>query len=66
MADRMNSRERVRNAISREEPDRVPIHDGPRTSTVRRWQSEGLPENNEAPAKYRFVMDCVRRYGDYR
>jgi uroporphyrinogen decarboxylase len=44
MAKEMSSRERVRTAISRKVPDRVPIHDSPWQATVKRWRDEGLPE----------------------
>ena len=40
----MTSRERVRTAISRKVPDRVPVHDGPWAATLKRWYAEGLPE----------------------
>lgn len=51
MAERMSSQERVRIAISRQEPDRVPIQDGPWGATVKRWESEGLPEHR-SPADH--------------
>jgi uroporphyrinogen decarboxylase len=41
----MTSRERVRLALTHQEPDRVPIHDGPWATTVERWRREGLPED---------------------
>lgn len=40
---RMTSRERVRRAIARREPDRVPIQDAPWPATIERWRTEGLP-----------------------
>ena len=40
----MNSQERVRTAISLEEPDRVPMHEAVWQATVDRWHKEGLPE----------------------
>ncbi len=39
----MSSQERVRTAIGRRVPDRVPIQDSPWDATVRRWEGEGLP-----------------------
>jgi uroporphyrinogen decarboxylase len=39
----MDSRERVRLALSHREPDHVPIQDSPWGSTVERWIREGLP-----------------------
>lgn len=41
----MTSRERILLALNHKEPDRVPIHDSPWATTVRRWRREGLPEN---------------------
>ncbi len=40
----MTSRERVKMALSHQEPDRVPIHDSPWRATVSRWHREGLSE----------------------
>ncbi len=39
----MDSRERVRLALTHKEADRVPIQDSPWGATVDRWRSEGLP-----------------------
>ena len=39
----MTSRERVLAALNHSEGDRVPIHDSPWATTVRRWHEEGLP-----------------------
>jgi uroporphyrinogen decarboxylase len=47
----MSSQERVRTAISRKVPDRVPIQDGPWSATVRRWEDEGLPQGR-SPADH--------------
>lgn len=47
----MTSRERVRLAIARKQPDRVPIHDSPWGATVARWRTEGLPLD-KTPADY--------------
>jgi len=47
----MTSQERVRTAIARKIPDRVPIHDSPWEATLRRWYKEGLPEG-EKPEDY--------------
>jgi uroporphyrinogen decarboxylase len=43
MENAMSSQERVRTAIARKVPDRVPIQDSPWSATVRRWEGEGLP-----------------------
>ncbi|GBC96137.1 Uroporphyrinogen decarboxylase [bacterium HR16] len=53
----MTPRERVLKALRREEPDRVPIHDGLWAETVRRWQREGLPA--EIPAEDYFGYEIV-------
>ncbi len=47
----MTSRERVRTAIERMEPDRVPVYDDIWSATVKRWQREGFPEET-SPADY--------------
>ncbi len=51
MKSAMTSQERVRAAIARKVPDRVPIQDGPWWATVRRWEREGLPEG-KSPADH--------------
>ena len=51
MKSAMTSQERVRTAIARKVPDRVPIQDGPWWATVRRWEREGLPEG-KSPADH--------------
>jgi uroporphyrinogen decarboxylase len=63
----MTSQERVRTAIARKVPDRVPIQDGPWSATVRRWESEGLPLGT-LPADYfgyeidGIGADCTPRF----
>ena len=47
----MSSEERVRTAIARKVPDRVPVHDGPWSATVDRWRTEGMP-SRLGPAEY--------------
>ncbi len=47
----MTSSERVLAALGHREADRVPIHDTPWFTTVRRWHREGLPED-QSPAQY--------------
>jgi uroporphyrinogen decarboxylase len=47
----MTSRERVRAAIARTVPDRVPVMDGPWGATIRRWEEEGLPRG-KSPADH--------------
>jgi uroporphyrinogen decarboxylase len=51
MTENMTSQQRVRTAIARQVPDRVPIMDGPWGATVRRWESEGLPRG-KSPADH--------------
>jgi len=41
----MTAQERVRLAIARKEPDRVPVMDSIWFATLRRWRKEGLPED---------------------
>ena len=41
----MTSRERIARVMQHEEPDRVPILDGPWGATVERWHREGMPED---------------------
>ncbi|GIV17753.1 MAG: hypothetical protein KatS3mg022_3188 [Armatimonadota bacterium] len=53
----MTPRERVLKALRREQPDRVPIHDGLWAETVRRWQREGMPA--EIPAEDYFGYEIV-------
>jgi len=47
----MLPRERIALALSRREPDRVPIHDSPWSHTINRWHQEGLPED-KSPGEY--------------
>jgi len=47
----MNSRERINLALNHKEADRIPISDGPWTTTIARWHEEGLPEGVD-PAEY--------------
>lgn len=47
----MTSRERILKTLKHEEPDRVPIHDSPWSSTIHRWKREGLPPDI-TPAEY--------------
>lgn len=58
----MTSRERVRTAISRREPDRVPAFDSPWAATTQRWYQEGLPAGTD-PREY-FDFDIVQLTAD--
>ncbi|MBI3973647.1 MAG: hypothetical protein HY332_20420 [Chloroflexi bacterium] len=51
MQTTLTPRERVRRALLRQEPDRVPIHEHPWASTLTRWRAEGLPAH-VPPADY--------------
>lgn len=51
MKTEMTSQERVRTAIARKVPDRVPVQDGPWGATIERWHTEGLPPG-KSPAEY--------------
>ncbi|MDO9464947.1 MAG: uroporphyrinogen decarboxylase family protein [bacterium] len=55
--EKMSSQERVKTAISRKIPDRVPIHDSPWGATIKKWHEQGLPER-KSPRKY-FGYDIV-------
>jgi uroporphyrinogen decarboxylase len=44
MPDELTTHERMTRVYNHEEPDRLPMHDGPWASTVARWHREGLPE----------------------
>lgn len=57
MKTQMTSRERVRTAIARKIPDRVPLQDSPWGATVERWHKEGLPER-QSPAEF-FGFDFI-------
>jgi uroporphyrinogen decarboxylase len=62
MTSAMSSQERVRTAIARKVPDRVPIQDGPWSATVRRWEAEGLPLG-KSPAEH-FGYEIVSLHAD--
>jgi uroporphyrinogen decarboxylase len=57
--DSMTSQERVRTAIARKVPDRVPIMDGPWSATVRRWESEGLPEGKSPADQFGYEIVTI-------
>lgn len=59
----MDSRERVRRVLEGGIPDRVPMDDGYWTTTVERWQREGLP-HDVSPHDY-FALDIAYIGGDY-
>jgi uroporphyrinogen decarboxylase len=56
----MTSKERVRLALRREIPDRVPIHDAPWATTIERWHREGLPPHQD-PMDYFGYEICGTR-----
>jgi len=47
----MKSSERVKRALSHEQPDQVPFQDRLWPSTVERWRNEGLPTDT-GPAEH--------------
>lgn len=59
----MSSRERVRAALEGQAPDRVPFQDAYWTTTIQRWQGEGLPAGI-SPADH-FGCEITRLGGDY-
>jgi len=52
----MTSQERVKTAIARQVPDRVPIQDGPWRATIQRWYREGLPEGTDVADYFGYDM----------
>ncbi|OIN96505.1 hypothetical protein AUJ66_05985 [Candidatus Desantisbacteria bacterium CG1_02_38_46] len=63
----MTSRERVLKVLRHQEPDRVPVHDGPWAATIERWKKEGLPPDVgvEDYFGYEFAgfgADCTPRF----
>lgn len=68
MAHEMTTHERMTRVYNHEEPDRLPMHDGPWGSTVARWHREGLPEGVSAAAFFgwdnfaRFANDNSPRF----
>lgn len=58
----MTSQERVKTAIARQQPDRVPIFDQPWPETLARWQSEGMPDG--VPVGEFFDFDIVQLAAD--
>lgn len=59
MKDAMTTHERMTMVFGHREPDRVPMHDSPWSSTVDRWRNEGLPEG-VSPAQFFGWDDIVR------
>ena len=47
----MGPRERVLAVLSHKEADRIPIHDSPWETTIKRWKKEGMPEDAD-PVTY--------------
>jgi len=61
MASELTTRERMLRVMNHEEPDRLPMHDGPWGSTVARWHREGLPKGT-SPARF-FGWDHFASFG---
>lgn len=59
----MSGRERVRRVLEGSIPDRVPISDSYWTTTIERWQREGMLQD-VSPDEY-FQLDIVYLGGDY-
>lgn len=55
----MNSQERVKTAISRKIPDRVPIQDSPWEATIKKWHEQGLPEGKTPQAYFGYEIACI-------
>ena len=62
MPSELTSYERMARVYSHEEPDRLPMHDGPWASTVARWHREGLPEG-VSPHAF-FGWDNIAGFGN--
>ena len=62
MPDQLTTHERMTCVYNHEEPDRLPMHDGPWGSTVARWRREGLPEG-VSPAAF-FGWDNFAGFGN--
>ncbi len=62
MSEQMTTHERMTRVYNHEEPDRLPMHDGPWGSTVARWRREGLPDG-VSPAEF-FGWDTFRTFGN--
>ncbi|MCX7706047.1 MAG: hypothetical protein N2115_07335 [bacterium] len=63
----MTSRERVLLALNHKEPDRIPMHDAPWAATIKRWKTEGLPEDMDVVEYFGwdfafFGADCTPRF----
>lgn len=56
MKSEMTSHDRVRTAIARKIPDRVPIQDSPWGATVERWHAEGLPPGKSAAEYFNYEI----------
>jgi uroporphyrinogen decarboxylase len=55
----MSSQERVRTAIARGVPDRVPVQDDPWAATVRRWEGEGLPVGKRPADLFAYEIEGI-------
>jgi len=52
----MTARERFLMALEHKEADRIPIHDSPWKSAIRRWHGEGLPADVNPSEYFDFEM----------
>jgi len=55
----MLSKERIELVLKHQEPDKVPIHDTPWESTVRRWYGEGLPKSISVGDFFEYEMIMI-------
>lgn len=55
----LTSQERVRMAISRQTPDRVPVRDSPWAATLKRWHQEGLPETRSREEYFGYDLRLI-------
>ncbi len=56
----MTARERILMALEHKEADRIPIHDSPLYSAIRRWHGEGLPADVKPSEYFDFEMEYFR------
>ncbi len=63
----MTSRERVLMSLNHKEPDRIPMQDSPWAATIKRWKTEGLPDDADISEYFGwdfafFGADCTPRF----
>jgi len=69
MTSTMTPRERVRTAIARQQPDRVPVADSVWRETAERWRREGMPADVDSEDYFDYSIreiwcDTSPRFGE--